>query len=477
MLSVAILSAVSASYALPDQSETTAAFDPKRLNDTFRRAVDRVKSGIVTISTIGGPRVTPEWAMRDLPPERLAQLKASPAGEMPLSDMPNDSTGSGIVFDERGYIVTCSHVVESAETVFVHLNDGRRVEASKILVDPLTDIAVIQLSEAVNLPVVPMGDSDRLRAGNWVISVGNPYSLGISMSAGIVSATRRHLPDASRARLIQCDAATNPGNSGGALIDLDGMVVGISEGGYGVNEGFQGIGFAIPINDVRRIANQLIENGTIDRAYLGCSTQDVASDVCNYLGPSIKSGLIVTDIVPMTAAQKSGIQVGDVITHVAERPIEGGFRLTDAMETLSPGDELILTVFRGGESSVMKITLGAMKATEEPKPRSTTATSEPSNGYHDVELGMVVDDSPVALREKLRFPSSMSGALVTHVTPRSIASKKGICAGMLVVRVGDKVIQNAADFQREVSSHSLSEGFLILIATPHRKKFVLVQSE
>ena len=319
--------------------------------------------------------------MRDLPPERLAQIKASPASAMPLSDMPYDSTGSGIVFDERGYIVTCSHVVESAETVFVHLNDGRRLEASKILIDPMTDIAVIQLSESVHLPVVPMGDSDRLRAGDWVISVGNPYSLGISMSAGIVSATQRHLPDASRARLIQCDAATNPGNSGGALIDLDGMVVGISEGGYGVNEGFQGIGFAIPINDVRRIANQLIENGTIDRAYLGCSTQDVSADVCKYLGPSIKGGLIVTDVVPMTAAQKSGIQVGDVITHVAEKPIEGGFRLTDAMETLSPGDELNLTVFRGGESNVMKVTLDAMKAAKGRKPRSTTAVSEPSNGY------------------------------------------------------------------------------------------------
>lgn len=181
MLSVALLTTVSASYALPDQSETTAALDPKSLNDTFRRAVDRVKPGIVTISAVSGPRATAEWAMRDLPPERLAQIKASPAGEMPLSDMPYDSTGSGIVFDERGYIVTCSHVVESAETVFVHLNDGRRLEASKILIDPMTDIAVIQLSESVHLPVVPMGDSDRLRAGDWVISVGNPYNLGSTL--------------------------------------------------------------------------------------------------------------------------------------------------------------------------------------------------------------------------------------------------------------------------------------------------------
>lgn len=472
---VALLATTKGDHALAEREDMGNAIDRKSLNELFCHAVDRVSPAIVTISAVSGPRATPEWAMRDLPPERLAQIRASKAGETPLSDMPYDSFGSGIVFDERGYVVTCSHVIQSADYVYVHLHDGRRLEATRILIDPLTDIAVIQLPELVR-PVAPMGDSDRLRAGDWVVSVGNPYSLGISMSAGIVSATQRDLPDASRVRLIQSDAATNPGNSGGALIDLDGLVVGISEGGYGISEGFQGIGFAIPINDVRRIASLLIENGKIVRPYLGCSTQKLTAEVCEHLGPSIQGGLIVTEVVPMTAAEKGGIQIGDVITHVADKPVEDGFRLGDAMETLSPGDELKFTIFRDGESSVMSVKLDAMKAPQQ-RSGTTTAVSTPTTGYHIRELGMVVDDSSLALKKKLLFPSSMSGAIVTHVAPGSIASKEGVCAGMFVVQVGDKVVHSAADCQHEVRSQSLSKGFLMLIATSQRKKFVLMKSE
>lgn len=472
----ALLLIAKASHGLADQRETLRTFDRTSLNELFRSAVDRVSPSIVTISTISGPRVTPEWAMRDLSPEEHAHINATRQVDAPLPNMPFDPTGSGIVFDERGYIVTCSHVVESAEHVFVHLSDGRRLEPNKILIDPMTDIAVLQLPESAHLPAAPIGDSDTLRPGDWVISVGNPYRLGISMSAGIVSATQRHLPDASRARLIQSDAATNPGNSGGALIDLNGTVIGISEGSYGMNEGFQGIGFAIPINDVHRIAKQLIENGTIARPYLGCSTQELNFDISKHLSHSFTSGLIVTAVAPMTAAEKGGIEVGDVITHVSGKPIGSGFRLADEMERLSPGDDLKLTVFRNGVSFALRIKLDALTPPDV-KPHSSSAVIAPSSGYHDQELGMVVDDVPAALAERLRYPSSIPGVLVTHVAPGSIASKEGICAGMLIERVGNKVISSAADFQREVQSHALSEGFLILVATPTRKKFVLMKSE
>ena len=463
-----------ASDGLADQQETRRTLAGTDLNGLFRSAVDRVSPSIVTISTVSGPRATPDWAMRDLSPEERAHIDMRPS-EAPLADMPYDPTGSGIVFDQRGYVVTCGHVV-SAEHIFVHLSDGRKLEPTKILIDPMTDIAVLKLPDSTRLPAAPIGDSDTLRAGDWVISVGNPYRLGISMSAGIVSATQRHLPDASRARLIQSDAATNPGNSGGALVDLDGSVVGISEGSYGVNEGFQGIGFAIPINDVRRIATQLIEKGAIVRAYLGCSTQEINIDICKHLGHSLTNGLIVTDVTPMTAAEKGGIEVGDLITHVSGKPIVGGFRLADAMETLSPGDDLKLTVFRNGVSFALTFKLNALKPVDV-KPRSSAAVSSPSAGYHHAELGLVVDDAPAALTERLHYSSSTSGVLVTHVVPGSLASKEGVCAGMMIARVGNKAITSAADFQREVQAHSLSEGFLLLVVTPTRKKFLLMQSE
>lgn len=476
ILPVALLAMANESYAVPDQSESSSTIDPKSLNKTFRRAVERVKPGIVTISAMSGPRTTAEWSMRDLPPEHSQQLKVAPDRRASLADLPRDSTGSGIIFDDGGSILTCSHVVEDADSVFVYLDDGRRLESAKILVDPLTDIAVIQLSERIRLPAVPLGDSDELRPGDWVISIGNPYGLGMSMSAGIISATQRHLPNAPRTRLIQTDAATNPGNSGGALIDLEGTVVGISEGGYGVNEGFQGIGFAIPINDARHVAMQLIENGKIDRAYLGCFTQDISAEVRGHLGITNKGGLIVTDVVPKSAADRAGIKVGDVFTHIAGELIGDHSQLSHAMEQLSPGKKLELTIVRAGHSFVLNVPLDTMPINGERVKQAPDEPKRPSTGFQDSELGIVVDAMSAEAKERLGYAPTVTGVLVTHVSLRSIASKEGVCAGMVILRMGNTSIRSVADFEQAVGTQSLSKGFLVLIATPHRKRFVVFQN-
>ncbi len=475
LLAVTLLTNVGSIYANPSESESESRFDAGKLNETFRRAVDRVRPGIVTIEAMSGPRTTAEWSNRDSQSDRSVNSKAMPDRETPPADLPRDSSGSGIILDEHGYILTCSHVVAFADSVFVNFDDGRRLESAKIFVDPLTDIAVIQLAEPTSSPAVRLGDSDKLRAGDWVISIGNPYGLGVSMSAGIISATQRHLPNAPRTRLIQTDAATNPGNSGGALIDLHGQVVGISEGGYGVHEGFQGIGFAIPINEAKRIAMQLIEKGTIARAYLGCHTQALSAEVGRHLAVSKNGGLIVTDVVAKSPADRAGIRIGDVFTHIAGDPIGDHYRLSDVMEQLSPGDELALTVVRAGHSFALNAPVGTMPIYEERNKWAADELKTPTTGFRDTQLGLVVDEMSTDMRDRLGYPQSATGVLVTHVSPRTIASKEGVCAGMIVLRIGNQSIRTVADFQQEVNAQSLSEGLLVLIATPHRKRFVLFQ--
>lgn len=461
-------------YTLPDSHDSQPAFDPESLNATYRRAIDRVRPGIVTIVAMTGHRSTPEWSQHEQS-KRLKQTSPNAVQNELPNDMLRDATGSGVILDDQGHVLTCSHVVDAADTVFVYLDNGRRLESETIFADPQADIAVIQLSESTKCSPATMGDSDKLHAGDWVVSIGNPYGLGVSMSAGIVSATRRELPNAPKTRLIQTDAATNPGNSGGALIDLEGRVVGITEGGYGVSEGFQGIGFAIPINEARRIAAQLIEKGTIERAYFGCYTQSISGKVRRHLGLTSRGGVIVTDVVPESAAARAGIRVGDIFTHIAGKPVDDAFRLGDAMRDLSPGDELTLTAVRAGKTSTLSIPLGAMPAPANANPEPDVANREPVGGYRSDELGLVIDDAAEDLRRSLGFAASTSGALVTHVMPGTSASKEGVCAGMLILKIGDNTVGNVADFQREMRSHSLAEGILVLIGTPQGNRFVVLQ--
>lgn len=191
----------------------------RELSEGFRRRIEPVLPAVVTVEVLRGPRNMPTWPQGNPPAtvDRAHELnEQTPSSEM--NDFLGDGTGSGIIFDRRGYVLTCHHVVESAETVFVRLADGRRFEAIAILSDPVTDLAVIQFPNEEPLPVVPIGNSDDLQIGDWVASIGNPYELGLSIRAGIVSAMDRHLPSSPRTHLLQTDAASNPGNSGVHLL-------------------------------------------------------------------------------------------------------------------------------------------------------------------------------------------------------------------------------------------------------------------
>lgn len=453
--------------------------DPRRLSQAFRHTAEQVWPAIVTIETLSGPRKTPQWAMRETPlrgSHRALDAQAT-CPHCSTVDHARDGTGSGIIIDRRGFILTCHHVIADADTVFVRLPDGRRLEPAEIYADAFTDLAVIRIVGAGDLSEARLGDSDKVAVGEWAISVGNPYGLGPSVSAGIVSATNRELPDTPWTRLIQSDAASNPGNSGGALVNLRGEVIGISEGGYGAGEGFQGIGFAIPVNAARRVARQLIEHGEVRRAYLGCHTEMLRPDVAQYLGLPQGSGLIIGDVTPQSPAAVAGIQVGDVLIRFSGMPVRDAYHMHQLLEDAQPDRRYTITVFRDGDMLSMNVRLGRWPARPETDRTSVDQRPDQPPRYSDVMLGLMLDDVSPETARQLGYKERNQGVLITHVAPGQVAYREGICAGMVILRVDNRPTPNLAEYRRAINNQSLEKGVLMIIGTPQRNHFVVFRRE
>jgi serine protease Do len=380
-------------------------------------------------------------------------------------------TGSGVLFDGRGYIITCSHVIESSVAVHVRLSDNRRLSAVRLFSDPVSDIAVIQIASKEPLPVATLGNSDDLEIGDWVVSVGNPYELGLSISAGIVSALDRHLPSAPRTHLLQTDAATNPGNSGGALINLKGQVVGISEGGYGVTEGFQGIGFAIPINAAMKIANRLIQEGSVEHIQLGFDTQPLDKRTAAYLGLVQEGGLIICDIAPDSPAKHAGVLLGDVIDQIAGHKIRTACDLVTAIEIASPKEPLMLKVIRAGKTIELKYTPKAIEIEQSVSEKGDAQF----DGFVDTKFGLVLKEMDKDERSLRGRDGSLSGLVVTRTLPGSLSAQEGIMPGNMILRIGNRDIDELQAYQAAIKNVSTDHGILVLVTSHGYQRFVLMQ--
>jgi serine protease Do len=299
--------------------------------------------------------------------------------------------------------------------------------------------------------------------------------LGLSVSAGIVSGTERQSPLAPRTPLIQTDAASNPGNSGGALIDLDGRVVGISEGGYGSTEGFQGIGLAIPINLAKRVAQQLIVDGKIPRVTLGFDTEVISSEVAEHLGIANKFGLIVTDVKSQMPAAEGGLRVGDVVVAFNDKQIRNSLDLLKLMERVVPGSEIALSVIR--ERQPIEIKVRSKELSDKPKAKASADTkpaAQPS-GYQDAALGLTLEKMSPELADKLGYASAAEGLVISYVRPKSPAAKEELFAGMVILRIDGKPVRSLDEYQRMTGDRTSEDGILMLIGTPRRKHFVVLR--
>ncbi|MEX0716154.1 MAG: Do family serine endopeptidase [Planctomycetaceae bacterium] len=386
--------------------------------------------------------------------------------------------GSGFVIDESGVIMTNSHVVRDAEEVKVTLHDGREFIGTDIKHDPFSDVAIVRIGKVEGLKALPLGDSDRMEIGDWVLAVGNPFGLRGTVTAGIISAKGRGPGIAQREDFLQTDAAINPGNSGGPLLNLDGEVIGLNTAISSRGGGNDGVGFAIPINMAKWVARQLIDDGAVQRAFLGVSIQPVDSKLAKQFGVSVGEGAIVSNVMPDSPAANAELRPGDVIVRVNGHDVRGPRGLQNVVEQLEVGKSYDLVVLRDGDRRTIPVTLGDMPerlalAGRDDHADSGSESTPPADEFS--EIGLEVQDVAPEVAKQLGFEADVQGVLVSDVKANGPAHEAGIRAGQIIEKVGSRSVASAKEFRQAIEGLSLEDGILMLVRSTEGARFVVVQ--
>ncbi len=378
--------------------------------------------------------------------------------------------GSGFVINKDGWILTNNHVVENATRIKVTLSNDHSYEAKVVGTDPRTDVALIKIVPKEPLTVAPLGDSDRLDIGEWVMAIGNPFGLSHTVTAGIVSAKGRKdvAPDGRQlyANFIQTDASINPGNSGGPLFNIRGEVVGINAA---VNSAGQGIGFAIPINMVKTILPQL-EGGHIQRSWLGVMIQPVTEALAQSLGLSQPRGALVAELVKQGPAAKAGIEPGDVILSFDGQPIGDSKDLPWLASNAGVGRAVPLVVWRSGKEKALQVTLGELPEEGRGPPRLGKREQEP--GTPVAGLGLTLTNVSPEMADRLRRDRKAGGVLVTQVTADAPAADAGIQKGDVITKVNNQPTKTVADLKRQLDAVPVGRVLSFLVERDGRRIYI-----
>ncbi len=380
------------------------------------------------------------------------------------------SLGSGVIVNPDGYILTNNHVVASASDVEVFTQNNKKFKAKVVGTDPRTDIAVLKI-DANHLPALTIGDSSKLKVGDLVFAIGDPFGVGETATMGIVSATGRGLGGALEhyEDFIQTDAAINPGNSGGALLDVHGNLVGINTaiitGGGGGN---QGVGFAIPVNMARNVMQQIVEHGKVIRGQLGVAIQGVDADMGKAFGLNQGGGALIAEVTPGSAAAKAGIERGDIITELNGQPVQGPDDLSVHISELAPGTTVQLKVVRNGQTRDISATLGELSTKEE---QAATSTSKSS-----ALQGVQVESLTPAIARQLGVAASMSGVVITSVDPSSAAAAADLESGDVVQEVNRKPVHNIAEYERALAGVD-NQSVLLLVNRGGSSRFIVIEPQ
>ena len=466
VLAIAVFSQSASAEAPDSQHGTSKVSHAKELSQEFRNAAVKVSPSVVLVETLRGPRETPQWRILRQRRGPQANQPRHASQESPYS--PSDERGSGIIIDRSGVILTCNHVIAEADVIFVTLPDGRRYEPVEVFSDPDRDVAVLRIEPDSELPAASLGNSEALQLGDWVVSVGNPYGLERSVSTGTVAATERNTP-LNSTPLIQSDASSNPGSSGGALANLQGEVVGMLAGSIGVDDGFQGVGLAIPIKAAKRAAEKLMQKGATDGAYLGCDLQPIAPSLARELELPKSGGLYVMYVADNTPAANAKLQVGDLITHFDNEPIDEQYPLRQVVDETVPGEPHRMTVFRDGLTEEVSVVMDNPPIGQRlPKRVQGIHQHEPPQEFCK-RFGLCVDELHPDTAELLGYQPDSTGVLITNVEIAEVAYKDGIAAGMIVLRINGHSIRNLDDFLRVTKELPPNKPVLMLIESPDRR--------
>ncbi len=373
------------------------------------------------------------------------------------------SLGTGFIIDKDGYILTNNHVIDDAQKITVKLADEREFQAKLIGKDSKTDIAVIKINTKGSLPTAPLGDSDRLQVGEWVLAIGQPFGLDNTVTAGIVSAKGRHIGAGPYDSFIQTDASINPGNSGGPLINVRGQVIGINTAIYSQSGGNIGIGFATPINVAKEILPQLKTKGKVTRGWLGVVVQSVTPDLADSLGLEKARGGLVADVSKGGPADRAGIKAGDVIVEFEGKEIKESSELPALVARVQPGKQVRLKVLRDKKEMPISVTIGDLKEEE------TVASAKEKTG-----LGLTVQTVTPRIARSLGLDRP-EGVVVTAVDPGSPADDGGLQRGDIILEVNRKPIHNLSDYKKAISSGRKDAGTLFLVRRGESTMFLALK--
>ncbi len=386
----------------------------------------------------------------------------SPYGA-PQRPQPQLSQGSGFLVSVDGYILTNAHVVKGADKITVVLNDGKELEATLVGADPHTDVAVIKV-DGKNFPFLPLGNSDEMEIGEWVIAIGSPFQLEASVTVGIVSAKgRQNLKITDFEDFIQTDAAINPGNSGGPLINLSSEVIGINTAIVSRSGGYMGIGFAIPSNLVTSIMRQIIDKGSVTRGFLGVSLQPVDKDIAAAFNLPDPEGALVSEIIKDSPAEKAGLKQGDIILEYNQIPIKSIQTFRNAVSLMNPGSTLLLKVNRKGEILSLSVSLG------------TSNSSLNSSGSLIQKLGMELETLTPELARQLGLSSKEEGVVITKIKPGSIAASAGLRPGFLIQAVNHKKVTTVDEFNEAAAQVDANKRILLLVRQGNLTRFYSIK--
>jgi serine protease Do len=459
------------------------------LSQAFRASSNRVLPAVVAIQNVQQPKLVQRdtrRGQRQLPPglgdldpllkRFFDDLPEGAAPDMNPRQMPGrQSSGSGVLIDPAGVILTNNHVVAGGGKIRVKLHDGREFDAVDVKTDPSTDLAVIKIKATGSLPYAALGDSDKMEIGDWVLALGQPFGLQDTVTAGIISAKGRDVGITRHNEFLQTDAAINPGNSGGPLVNLEGEVVGINTAISSSSGGFQGVGFAVPVNVAKWVSTQLLKDGSVHRAYLGVGIQGLDPALADQLGLSTSQGALITDVQPDAPAAAAGAQPQDVIVEFAGHAVHSPRQLQAVVGRSPIGSTQPMVVIRDGKRVTLQV-----KVKEQPEGYGERANVEEerdarvgeSTSFE--ELGLDVAPLTADLAKQLGVKVD-HGVVVTDVANATPASEAGLQQGDVITQVGRTAVKSVDEFRAAVKKADLDKGLMLLVKSEEGSRFVVLK--